>query len=107
MAPLTVYDDTSTPGRPLDMLMMACELEELGDPLAGGTPALSCTRSKTLRVSNGTRSMVAESINWPTVELLVSTSAGAVDTVTISFMLPTFREIFAVETWSTVTNTLS
>ena len=60
MAPLMVYDETSTPGRPLEMLMMAYELDELGDPLAGVTPALNCTRSKTLRVSNGTRSMVSQ-----------------------------------------------
>ena len=45
MAPLMVYEETSTPGRPLEILMMASELEELGDPLAGVTPALNCTRS--------------------------------------------------------------
>jgi len=96
MAPLMVYDETSTPGRPLDMLMMACELEEFGDPLAGVTPALSCTRSKTLRVNSGTRSMVSAEINWPTVELLLSTSEVASVTVTTSLTLPTRSAIFTV-----------
>ena len=63
---------------------MADELEELGAPLAGVTPALSCTRSKTLRVSSGTRSMVSAEISWPTVELLVSTSEVVSVTVTTS-----------------------
>ena len=78
--------------------MMASELEELGDPLAGVTPALSCTRSYTLRVSSGTRSMVSDEISWPTVELLVSTSRCDPVTVTTSLTLPTRRAIFTVVT---------
>ena len=33
-----VYDETSTPGRPLEMFSIANELDELGAPLAGVTP---------------------------------------------------------------------
>ena len=93
-----VYDETSTPGRPLEILMMAYEVDELGAPLAGVTPALSCTRSKTLRVSSGTRSMICEEMSWPTVELLVSTSEEASDTVTTSVTLPTRSVMLTVLT---------
>jgi hypothetical protein len=54
------------------MFWIAKELEEFGDPLAGVTPALNWIKSKALRVRSGTRSMVSEVINCPTVELLVS-----------------------------------
>lgn len=80
------------------MLMMASELEEFGDPLAGVTPALNCTRSYTLRVSSGTRSMVAASISCPTVELLVSTSEAEAFTVTTWLTLPNWKVMFSVVT---------
>ena len=60
---MIVYEETSTPGRPLEMFSIANELEELGAPFAGVTPALNCTRSNTLRVNSGTRSMVSDEIN--------------------------------------------
>ena len=47
--------------------------------------------------------MVSAEISWPTVELLVSTSAVASFTVTTSLTLPTFSARLTVETWSTVT----
>jgi len=75
---------------------MAKELEEFGAPLAGVTPALNWTRSKTLRVSSGTRSMVSDEINWPTVEFVVSTSDVASFTVTTSLTEPTFMAILTV-----------
>src|ERR1035437_5530903 len=96
MAPLMVYDETLTPGRPNEILMMASELEELGDPLAGVTPALSCTRSYTSRDISGTRSMVSAEMSWPTVELLVSTRDVDSVTVTTSFTLPTRSAMLAV-----------
>jgi hypothetical protein len=84
---------------------MAKELEELLAPLAGVTPVLSWMRSYTLRVSSGTRSMVSAEINWPTVELLVSTSDVVSFTVTTSLTWPTLRVRLTVLTWSTVTRT--
>ena len=75
---------------------MAKELEEFGAPLAGVTPALSCTRSNTLRVSSGTRSMVSDEISWPTVELVVSTREVVSFTVTTSLTEPTFMAMLTV-----------
>ena len=92
-----VYDETSMPGRPEVMLSVEDTLvEELGVPLDGVTPALNCTRSKTLRVRRGTRSMVSAPMRAPTVELLVSTKDVLSVTVTTSFTLPTRNVILAV-----------
>jgi hypothetical protein len=49
-----------------------------------------------LRVSNGTRSMVSDEINCPTVELVVSTREEVSFTVTTSLTEPTFIVILAV-----------
>lgn len=87
--------------------MIATELEEFGAPLAGVTPALNCTRLYTFLVNNGTRSMVAAAISWPTVELLTSTRSFGAMTVITSLVLPTRRLKLTVLTWSTLTVKLS
>ena len=71
------------------MFSIANELDELGAPFAGVTPGLNCTRSNTLRVSSGTRSIVSAVMSWPTVELLGSTRSTAALSVTTSEVAPT------------------